>query len=211
MIPDAEFFVADAFVADQDGSPVSDTASVLKALDLMLAFKVHIVNMSLSGPRDEMVEATISKLVREGIVFVAAAGNGGPTAPPAFPAAYPPVIAVTAVNKHLNSYPYANRGKYIDVAAPGVRIWTAVSKEKHEYVSGTSFAAPYVTAIVATLVGQGLTTKNDILGRLETKDLGPPGDDPIYGRGLVMAPRSCQPAPVASAGSWKAIKISTSP
>jgi subtilisin family serine protease len=211
LIPNAEFYVADAFVADQDGSPVSDTASVLKALDLMKAFEVHVINMSLSGPRDEMVESAISKLIEEGIVFVAAAGNGGPTAPPAFPAAYPPVIAVTAVNKYLNSYPYANRGKYIDVAAPGVRIWTAVSKEKHDYVSGTSFAAPYVTAIVATLVGQGVKTKNAILDRLETKDLGPPGNDLIYGRGLLMAPPPCQPAPVASAGSWKAVKISTSP
>jgi subtilisin family serine protease len=210
LVPNAEFFVADTFVADQDGSAVSDTASVLKALDLMMAFEVQIINMSLSGPRDEIVENMISRLSKKGIVFVAAAGNGGPTAPPAYPAAYPPVIAVTAVNKYLNGYPYANRGRYIDVAAPGVRIWTAVSKDKHDYVSGTSFAAPYVTAIVATLAGQGLATKSAILDRLETRDLGPPGTDLIYGRGLVIAPPPCNPTPVASVGSWK-VRTSTTP
>jgi|GEM_PF-1364437 len=214
LIPDAKYFVADTFVADQDGSPVSDTASVLKALDLMMAFDVQIINMSLSGPRDPTVEKVISKLSERGVIFVAAAGNGGPTAPPAYPAAYAPVIAVTAVNKYLNGYPYANRGNYIDVAAPGVRIWTALAKDKQDYVSGTSFAAPYVTAIVATLAGQGLTGKEALLARLETKDLGPAGRDQIYGRGLLMAPASCAPArtPVASKGeAWRVIRTSTTP
>ncbi|HXF53253.1 MAG TPA: S8 family serine peptidase [Hyphomicrobiaceae bacterium] len=214
LIPDAKYFVADTFVADQDGSPVSDTASVLKALDLMMAFDVQIINMSLSGPRDPTVEKVISKLSEKGVIFVAAAGNGGPTAPPAYPAAYPPVIAVTAVNKHLNGYPYANRGNYIDVAAPGVRIWTALAKDRQDYVSGTSFAAPYVTAIVATLAGQGLTRKEALLERLETKDLGPAGRDQIYGRGLLLAPASCAPTrtPVASKGdAWRVIKTSTTP
>jgi subtilisin family serine protease len=195
---------------------VSDTASVLKALDLLKAFNVQVVNMSLSGPSDETVKNAIEKLSSAGVVFVAAAGNGGPTAPPAYPAAYPQVIAVTAVNKQLRGYPYANRGDYIDVAAPGVRIWTAVSKEKHEYLSGTSFAAPYVTAIVAALARQGLKTKQAILDRLDVKDLGAPGRDPIFGRGLVLAPSSCNPAPVrppvvVTTAPWTVVQSTRSP
>jgi subtilisin family serine protease len=216
LIPGAHFILADAFAADQDGQPVSDTASVLKALDLLTAFEVQVVNMSLSGPHDEMVKSAIERLTKSGIVFVAAAGNGGPTAPRAYPAAYRQVIAVTAVNKHLNGYPYANRGDYIDVAAPGVRIWTAVSKEKHDYLSGTSFATPYVTAIVAALANQGLTTKEAILDRLDVKDLGPPGRDPIFGRGLVLAPSSCNPAPVrppvvVTTAPWTVVQSTRSP
>ncbi len=216
LIPDAKFFVADTFAADGDGQPVSDTASVLKALDLLSAFKVQVVNMSLSGPADETVRKAIEKLSREGVIFIAAAGNGGPTAPPAYPAAYPSVIAVTAVNRSLNGYPYANRGKYIDVAAPGVRIWTAVSKEKQDYLTGTSFATPYVTAIAAALAKSGgPVNKEAILARLAVKDLGAPGPDPVYGRGLVLAPTSCNPgpirAPVASNENPWVVKTRSSP
>jgi subtilisin family serine protease len=191
LIPDAHFILADTFAADQNGLPVSDTASVLKALDLLKAFDVQVVNMSLSGPPDPAVKSAIERLSKEGVIFVAAAGNGGPTAPPAYPAAYKQVIAVTAVNKELNGYPYANRGDYIDIAAPGVRIWTAVGHRKNDYLSGTSFAAPYVTAVVAALAGRGATTKAEILNRLAFKDLGTQGPDPVFGRGLIVAPASC--------------------
>ena len=211
LIPDARFFVADTFAADGDGQPVSDTASVLKALDLLSAFKVQVINMSLSGPADETVRKAIEKLSREGVIFIAAAGNGGPTAPPAYPAAYPPVIAVTAVNRNLNGYPYANRGKYIDVAAPGVRIWTTIGKEKQDYLSGTSFATPYVTAIVAAVANNGPVNKEAILARLAMKDLGAPGPDPVYGRGLVLAPNSCNRAPVATSANPWVVKTSSSP
>ena len=50
--------------------------------------------------------------------------NLGPDAPPQYPAAYPDVIAVTALDRRLNIYPSANRGEYLSVAAPGVDIWT---------------------------------------------------------------------------------------
>ena len=53
-------------------------------------------------------------------MIVAAAGNGGPTAPPAYPAALRPVVAVTAVDSKDHIYRYANQGRYIMVAAPGV-------------------------------------------------------------------------------------------
>ncbi len=49
---------------------------------------------------------------------------------------------------------HANRGDYIDVAAPGVRVWTALPNNKEGAQSGTSFAAPFVTAIVAAIYKQ---------------------------------------------------------
>ena len=200
MIPDASFFVADIFHADEDSEPASDTVSMLRAFDWLESKGVNIVNMSLSGPRDDLVRKAIEKLAAKGVLFVAAAGNDGPNAGPSYPAAYEQVIAVTAVNKDQQSYRYANRGSYIDVAAPGVAIWTALPGLKEGYHSGTSFATPFVTASLAALYPQ-LTakTKTQVLQQFRYRDLGAPGPDPIYGQGLLIAPATCSGGQVASA------------
>ncbi len=195
LIPDAEFFAANIFFSDERGEMAADTISLLKALDWMKSFGVKLVNMSFSGPRDELVAEAIEKLSRKGIVFVAAAGNEGPTAAPSYPAAYPQVIAVTAVTKDLRNYRYANRGDHIDVAAPGVDIWTAMPGGRAGYNSGTSFAAPHVTAILAVEPQKTLQLeKAALLDGLPVIDLGQQGRDPVYGRGLLKAPSECAPA-----------------
>lgn len=194
LIPNADLFVASVFFQDDNGGFATDTVSLLKALDWMSAFNVKVVNMSFAGPKDDLVQKAIATLSAKGVVFVAAAGNEGPTAAPSYPAAYSQVIAVTAVTAELRNFPYANRGNHIDVAAPGVGIWTAVPGAKEGAYSGTSFAAPYVTAILATIYRSSQRhQKTDLLAQLEIRDLGTPGRDPIYGRGLLVAPNSCQP------------------
>ena len=119
---------------------------------------------------------------RKGVVFVAAAGNGGPDAPAGYPAAYDEVIAVTAVDRKGGNYDHANRGTYIDVAAPGVQIWTALPDGEEGLLSGTSFAAPFVTAVAAVAyqdtgleraakAGRGpLDPKGVMLAQLFSKD-----------------------------------------
>ncbi len=192
LIPSANFYVASIFFQDSEGEVATDTVSVLGALEWMDAFDVKVINMSFSGPKDTLIEKAIEDMSRRGVIFVAAAGNDGPTAEPAYPAAYKPVIAVTAVTKELRSYPYANRGERIDVAAPGVNIWSAVPRAREGFHTGTSFAAPYVTAIFATLYnGAANSGKDELLNRVRIMDLGPSGRDPIYGRGLVLAPTKC--------------------
>ena len=194
LIPDAEFFAGNIFFSDERGEMAADTLSLLKAFDWMKSFGVKLVNMSFSGPRDELVAEAIEKLSRKGIVFVAAAGNEGPTAAPSYPAAYPQVIAVTAVTKDLHNYRHANRGDHIDVAAPGVDIWTAMPGGRAGYHSGTSFAAPQVTAILAVEPRKTLQQdKADLLDSLPVIDLGQQGRDPVYGRGLLVAPSECTP------------------
>jgi subtilisin family serine protease len=142
---------------------------------------------------------------KKGVVFIAAAGNMGPTAAPSYPAAYPHVIAVTAVNRDGMNYKSANRGSYIDVSAPGVDVLTALPDAKQGYRTGTSFAVPFVTAILAANIGgvRSAETEKDLLRHVSTRDLGPPGPDPIYGAGLAMAPQRCsrRGAPVANGGT----------
>ena len=202
LIPDAEFYLASAFRTSTDGDAATDTETLLKALSWLAALDVQLVNMSFTGPRDPLIETAITQMHAQGVVFVAAVGNDGPGAPPSYPAAYPPVIAVTAVDKRMQGYRYANRGSYVDIAAPGVDIWAALPDGQQDYRTGTSFAAPFVTGIVATMQksGASVNNKQELLKRLTYKDLGAPGRDPIYGEGLPVSPKSCGTAPSVADG-----------
>jgi subtilisin family serine protease len=203
LIPDAKFFVANSFYADDSGQPITDTAALIRALEWLGVMEAKIINLSLAGPEDPLLYKIIKNMSGRGIVFIAAAGNEGASAAASYPAAYPEVIAVTAVDRNMRVYRHANQGAYIDVAAPGVDIWTALPERKEGTQTGTSFAVPYVTAIVAAAyptdelayAGRPLDPANLILGRLSTRDLGAPGQDKVYGRGLLLAPNTCgQPA-----------------
>ena len=208
LIPDAEFLIADAFFKNSFGRARTDTARVLEALDRLERHGAQIINMSLAGPSDNLVHDRIVDLsMNKGVVFIAAAGNGGPGAPPGYPAAYKEVIAVTAIDDRKHSYDYANRGRYIDVAAPGVRIWTALPDNKEGMLNGTSFAAPFVTAIAAVTYNSTslradlregrmpLDPKGAMLATFAIEKLGSGERSDQYGLGLVKAPSTCKPAP----------------
>jgi hypothetical protein len=204
LIPDASYLVANAFYADAGGQPISDTVEMLQALHWLKKNSVAVVNLSFAGPEDDLLHHAVKELTRAGVVVVAAAGNEGPAAPPSYPAAYPEVIAVTAVDRNLAIYRYANRGDQIDLAAPGVDVWTAIPGRLEGPQTGTSFAVPYVTAVVAvTLPDAGLAPDDDAqaakrraLAQLQghVKGLGSQGHDQTFGAGLVQAPGSCGPS-----------------
>src|SRR5262249_9476540 len=104
------------------------------------------------------------------------------------------VIGVTAVDNHSQPYADANRGDYIDFAAPGVRIWTPGPTATGSYHTGTSFAAPFVTAAVtARLAGGAAPAAGRIVESLARTaiDLGEPGKDPVFGYGLIQAANPC--------------------
>ncbi len=222
LVPDADFLVADAFFSNAAGRARTDTVHLLKALQHLEEHDAQIVNMSLVGPHDDLVHERIFDMsTYGGVVFIAAAGNGGPGAPPGYPAAYKEVIAVTAVDDRKRSYDYANRGRYIDVAAPGVRIWTALPDNHEGMLNGTSFAAPFVTAIAAVTYhspalkalrdGQGpLDPKGAMLAAFDTEKLGNGERNDQYGLGLVKAPSTCAPAnppPVATVKQPPAVAV----
>jgi Subtilase family len=201
LIPDAEYKVANVFFTNAQGELETDTVHLTEALAELANRKVNVVNMSLVGPSDDLVHDRIAAMAAKGVVFVAAAGNGGPDALPGYPAAYREVIAVTAVNQAGASYERANRGNYIDAAAPGVGIWAALPKGDVALLSGTSFAAPFVTAVAAVAYRDtglqeaawgrgGLDPKQTMLMQMFGKDT-QGGRDPVYGRGVVKAPAAC--------------------
>lgn len=168
-----------------EGTLFTSADSIASALEWMVASRVSVVNMSLSGPRNAILDRLIQRSSARGTVIVAAAGNSGASAPPAYPAALPSVVAVTAVDSNLRVYRYANQGPYLDVAARGVNEPAARASGGTALFTGTSFATPHVAAWLArcmTGTAAGVCTQRLITN---ARDLGQPGFDPVYGHGLV--------------------------
>ncbi len=194
LLPYAELIAVEAFHRDARGE-AADAFSLASALDLLLAEGVSTINLSFSGPENAVLARLVDRARDAGVGLVAAAGNGGPGAEPAYPAAWDGVVAVTAVDWRENPYRQANRGDYISLAAPGVNIWTAASISGGRLRSGTSYAAPFVTASLAV---ERLRTPEASLAEVQERllacaqDLGEPGLDPVYGHGLLTAPGQCE-------------------
>ena len=104
---------------------------VAEALDWMAGLRPTVVNTSFAGPDNPVLAAAIAAVLARGVPVVAAAGNGGPEAPPAYPAAYPGVIAATAVDRQMRPYGKANRGDYVAFAAPGVDVAAGGAALRH--------------------------------------------------------------------------------
>lgn len=168
------------------GQPFTSADVIAGALEWLLSKDVATINMSLAGPRNAILDRLVRDALARGRSVVAAAGNGGPSAPPAYPAAVPGVIAVTAVDGDLRVYRHANRGRYITVAAPGVGVVAAHAYGGMARFTGTSFAAPHVAGLVARCRANGFGA-NVCLARLRdaARDLGSAGFDEIYGYGFV--------------------------
>ncbi|MGL6159564.1 S8 family serine peptidase [Microbulbifer sp.] len=185
LLPGSRLFAAEVF--RQRGETTDTTTdTLLAALDWLAGRDVQAINLSLGGEHNRVFELTLERLLERDIRLVAAAGNRGPDAPPVFPAAQPGVIAVTAVDAVERLYPDANRGDYIDLAAPGVDIWAADGEAPGRYHTGTSFAAPFVTAALLLADHRGV----DLTGTV--KDLGPEGRDDRFGWGLVQVAGGCR-------------------
>jgi subtilisin family serine protease len=152
--------------------------------------------MSLSGPPNEVLKRAIASAQAKGMTIIAAAGNNGAGAEPSYPAAYPGVVAVTAVDGKRDIYRRATQGDYIDLAAPGVDLWVAAPGGGGATKSGTSYAVPFIAAAAAIL--HASDPNRDPAGlqaALEnsTMDLGAPGRDKTFGNGLLQAANLCSP------------------
>ena len=184
-----QLHAASVVADDANGAAYSGVEPILRALDWMVREDVSVVNVSLAGPYNETLAEGFARAAERGVVVVAAVGNSGPDAAPRYPAALPSTIAATAVDSRSEIYAKAVRGDHVDVAAPGVDVFAA-----GRYQTGTSMAAPFVTARLAA--DRGVRSVADARARLSrtTRDLGDAGPDPVYGMGLLSIQGRC-PAP----------------
>jgi len=180
----AHLFAADAFARGRNGT-TGRLENIAAGLDWLTAQGVAIVNLSMSGPPNASLDAVMGLLSRRGILIVAAAGNDGSRSP-RYPAASPYSIAITAVDARGRAYRKANSGRHIDFSAPGVEVWAATATGAG-YQSGTSLAAPIVTAVLARHLAGRQLGLDDARARLKrsARDLGPSGRDTVFGHGLI--------------------------
>jgi len=185
--PDAELYAADVYCGRPTGGAVD---TLVAAFGWMVEERVPVINVSLVGPKNAMLERVIGDLIAGGYVIVAAVGNDGPAAPPLYPASYQHVVGVTAVDAHRRVLIEAARGPQVMFASPGADLAAAGSDHTYAAVRGTSFAAPFVAALLASTLGE--PNSADAAAAIEQLaktaiDLGPTGRDLTYGFGLVGA------------------------
>lgn len=171
---------ADVYGADPAGG---NALAIGRAIDWLAGAGARVVSISLVGPDNPLFARAVAAGRRRGIVFVAAVGNGGPAAPPAYPASYPGVLAVTGVDGRNRALIEAGRALHLDYAAPGADMTAINAAGKRVKVRGTSYAAPLVAARAAA----AMAARADIVRTLdaEARDLGARGPDSSFGRGLV--------------------------
>jgi subtilisin family serine protease len=189
IAPAASLLAARAFDSAA-GATRGTTVRVLDSLQWAADNGARIVNMSFAGPPDARLADMLAAAHRRGIVLIAAAGNNGPVAPPAYPAAYPDVLAVTATDAADHLFAQANHGAYLAVAAPGVDILVATPGGSYQLTTGTSVAAAHVTGLAALLLQRAPNLTPDQVAAALTRsahDLGSPGRDAEFGAGLVDA------------------------
>lgn len=195
LLPGATLYAANMFELNEKGKKVGSAIGLLRSIDWLVSKKVSAVNLSIAGSDNKIVRKAFGLARRKNMILVAAVGNWGRADKPAYPAAYEHVVAVTATKGAELVYSHANSGDYVDFAAPGVGIYTALPGGGGKPQSGTSFATPYITVMAAILAHAGKTpdaaTLRKLLGRA-TRDLGRPGKDDIFGYGSVMAKPACK-------------------
>lgn len=216
VAPDARIIAYRSLVASTGGD--NDPDFLVKAVRDATARGVHVINISLSMPPNAAVGplgAAISEALAKGIVVVAAAGNATDgrqqLSGPMYPAGYPGVISVGASNPGDGAWQnsYFDTALTVTVAAPGENVLgfhpsdpgQPATLENQAYFrdSGTSFAAPLVSGLVALLLerdiaehGRITLTPAQVADRL-TMTADPPaatGRDRQLGAGVINPVRA---------------------
>ncbi len=188
-----------------DAAGNGNTGTVAQGIIYSVRKGADIINLSLAAfEPDGATRSAVAYAVRKGVVVVAAAGNAGlpcgvAGVPKTYPAAYPGVLGVGAIDKRGRVPGFSNCGSYVDVVAPGASILSTMTKRSHRSLpcytgssyctlSGTSMAAPYVAASAALLMSRKKKMRASSVRKIITrtaKDIGPRGYDGISGHGVV--------------------------
>lgn len=191
VAPEASLLVAK--VLSDSGSGSSNW--VANGVRWAIANHADIISMSLGSPvPDPGIKAAVDSALDAGIIVVCAAGNEGPSLDSVgYPARWPDVISVGAVDRRKQIARFSSRGERVDIVAPGDQILSDWPPNSVAVLSGTSMATPFVTGVITLMLaahrksgGSGLTP-DAVRGLLRRTavDAGPPGQDPGYGFGLI--------------------------
>lgn len=182
----------------------SKSGDVARAITFAVDSGVKVINLSLGGDTEStVITEAVKYAVDRNVLVVAAAGNGKEFAAPKWPAADDNTIAVTAIDEDFSVANFSQRGDYIDLAAPGVKILSTKTNDfncpqrgtfvaiGYGCLQGTSMAAPFVSGAAALLFSaRPQITAAQVRAILisTATDLGAPGRDTTFGAGLINLP-----------------------
>lgn len=136
-------------------SDSTSTYEVAQGLHRAIQSGAQVINLSLGGGGDSPMVDYLLEMARKKEILVFASAGNSPTTDPTFPAANPNAFAVTAADRYGNIAPYANRGSFVDLKAPGS---SRVFYNGQAYTStGTSTATAFVSGQAAALAAQGFS------------------------------------------------------
>lgn len=185
-LPGATLYAADAFAGSPTGGSAADIA---RAVAWLVGKDVPVINISIAGPNNALLEAAVRSAIARGHVIVAPVGNDGPAAPVKYPAAFDGVVAVTSVDARRHVQLDANRGAPVAFAAFGVDVRAAGLGDAYGTVTGTSFASPLVAARFAELLPH---PDKDTAARVRSALVAEVGSsenrDTILGYGILVPP-----------------------
>lgn len=174
-----------------DGTGSGYESDVIAGIEWSSDNGMQVISMSLSSSSySTSLEGACNVAAGARIVVVAAAGNSGPRDNTVlYPAKYESVIAVSATDDTDTIASFSSRGAEVELAAPGVSIYSTYKGGGYATMDGTSMACPHVAGTAALVIGSGITGSDAVRARLgdTAKDLGVTGKDNLYGYGLVDA------------------------
>lgn len=148
IAPNAQLL--NAKVANRRGR--CETDAVARAIRWAADNGASVINVSLEVAPSAGLESAVQYAWDLGAIVIAAAGNGGTDAP-AYPAAYSAALAVAGTNQADGLAVLSNHGNWVDLAAPGYKIYAEKSGTEYGYETGTSPAAAHVSGVAALLYG----------------------------------------------------------
>ena len=180
-------------VLDEYG--VGEISSIINGIYWAVDNGAEVINMSLGIPGNyrpgKDLEIACDYAASRGVTLFASAGNDGGLVN--WPAAYDSVVAVGAVDKHMDEAEFSCRGDEVEFTAGGVDIYSTYLKNGYSIMSGTSFSCPSVAAmgalIISALKEHDMPSSPELVRkylRQMSYDIGEKGKDKLYGYGIPM-------------------------